>query len=72
MKKTIAIAVSVILLLSFSIAAFGEADAKSWYCLRNKDHRQPLVGPDLSFAESLGAYYIDHKHGDNDTERLFT
>ena len=70
MKKTIAIAVSVILLLSFSIAAFGEADAKSWYCLRNKDHRQPLVGPDLSFAESLGAYYIDHKHGDNDTEKV--
>ena len=70
MKKTIAIAVSVVLLLSFSIAAFGEADAISWYCVRNKDHRQPLVGPDLSFAESLGAYYIDHKHGDNDTEKV--
>ena len=70
MKKTIAIAVSMILFLSFSIAAFGEADAKSWYCVRNKDHRQPLVGPDLSFAESLGAYYIDHKHGDNDTEKV--
>lgn len=70
MKKTIAIAVSMILFLSFAFTAFGEAGAKSWYCVRNKDHRQPLVGSDLSFAESLGAYYIDHNHGDNDSEKV--
>ncbi|MBE6536159.1 MAG: delta-lactam-biosynthetic de-N-acetylase [Ruminococcaceae bacterium] len=70
MKKTIAIAVSMILFLSFALTAFGEADAKSWYCVRNKDHRQPLVGPDLSFAESFGAYYIDHKHGDGASEKV--
>ncbi len=70
MKKTIAIAVSVILFLSFALTAFGEADAKSWYCVRNKDHRQPLVGPDLSFAESFGAYYIDHKHGDGASKKV--
>ena len=70
MKRSIAIAVSMILFLSFALTAFGEADAKSWYCIRNKDHRQPIVGSDLSFAEEYGAYYIDHSHGDNDSERV--
>ena len=70
MKKSIAIAMSLILFLGFAFTAFGEADAKSWYCVRNKDHRQPIVGSDLSFAEAYGAYYIDHSHGDNDSEKV--
>lgn len=51
-----------------SVDAAGEA--YSWYCMRNKSHLQPRVEPNMSFIEHYNGYYIDHRHGDNDTERV--
>ena len=70
MKTTIAIALTIILIFWFTLTAFGSADAQSWYCVRNKDHRQPVLGEDLSYVEGMGGYYIDHGHGDENTEKV--
>ncbi len=70
MKKSVAIALTVILLFVFSISALGAGESKSWYCVRNKNHLQPIVGEDISFVENYGGYYIDHAHGDDCEERV--
>ncbi len=70
MKRTIAFAVSVSLLCLFTVAVFSADNAQSWYCVRTKDHRQPIVGSDLSYVEQYGGYYIDHKHGDDNAEKV--
>ena len=69
MKKVIAFAVSVLLLLTFSFEIFAEQKAQDWYCVRNKEHRQPIVGSDIGYVENYGGYYIDHKYGDNADEK---
>ena len=42
----------------------------SWYCTRNKDHRQPIFAAELLFVEKYNGYYIDKKHGDGDDEKV--
>ena len=69
MKRIIAIAVAVILAFTVIPAAYAE-DAQNWYCVRNKDHKQPIVGSDLSWVESYGGYYINHAHGDSSKEKV--
>lgn len=70
MKKTIAFAVSVILICAFTVVGFSENNAQSWYCVRNKNHLQPIFSSDLSYVENYGGYYIDHSHGDGNEEKV--
>ena len=70
MKKAVAIAVSVILICAFTVTGFSAAEAQSWYCVRNKDHRQPVLSADLNYVENIGGYYIDHRHGDGSEEKV--
>ncbi len=70
MKKTVAIAVSLILMILFALGVSAESDSRSWYCVRNKEHRQPTVGSDISFVEQYGGYYVDRQHGDDSTEKV--
>ncbi len=70
MKKTVAIAAVAVLLFMFSLNAFSAESARSWYCVRNSEHRQPRVGKDIAFVESLDGYYIDRKHGDDDADKV--
>lgn len=44
------------------ISCHGEESSYNWYCVHVKDHVQPRVGADLSFAEDLDGFYIDHRH----------
>ena len=69
MKRFIAIAMAVLLAFTVMPAAYAD-NAQSWYCVRNKDHKQPIVGSDLSWVESYGGYYIDHAHGDASEEKV--
>lgn len=70
MKKSIAFAVSVILICAFTVSGISAANAGSWYCVRNKNHLQPIFGSDLSYVEDYGGYYIDHAHGDSNEEKV--
>lgn len=38
--------------------------ADSWYCKRNKDHKQPLLDEDLSWISNYNAYWCDLNHTD--------
>lgn len=44
--------------------------AFSWYCVRNKDHKQPIADANMRFIEQYNGYYIDHKHHDQSDEKV--
>ncbi len=45
-------------------AAVASEEALSWYCAHRKDHSQPTADARFDFVESVGGYYIDHRHTD--------
>lgn len=57
-----------ILLLLLQLAS--DAAVASWYCPRNKAHRQPIFGGDLSVVEEYGGFYIDRTHGNTSEEKV--
>ena len=67
MKKIIICFLSLILVCSFLPFTGAATDgAFHWYCVHVKNHVQPRVGAELSFAEELDGYYIDHSHSSPD------
>ena len=46
------------------------AEEIHWYCTRQKAHRQAIAAPELRFVEEYDGYYIDHRHGDGDAEKV--
>ncbi len=71
MKKAllrfISLLLAVMSLLPVSASASGECI--SWYVKRNGNLR-PVFSPELSAVERYGAYYMDKKRSDSDTERV--
>ena len=57
-----------ILLLLFQLAI--DASSIGWYCMRNKAHKQPIFGKDLSIVEQYNAFYMDRAHGDGSAEKV--
>lgn len=49
-----------LLLCTMQISA--DTGAISWYTVRNKAHRQPIFGRDLSVVEEYNGFFIDRKH----------
>ncbi len=47
-----------------------EEQSLSWYCVRNKEHKQPIADSNMRFIEKYSGYYIDHRHGDSATEKV--
>ena len=68
-KKVLFVVVTILLLASMAFNAFA-ADGKSWYCKRNSEHKQPTLDADMRFIEECGGYYVDHKHGDECTDKV--
>lgn len=68
-KKFLFAIVTILLLASMSLNAFA-MDSKSWYCKRNSEHKQPMLDSDMRFIEECGGYYVDHKHGDECTDKV--
>ena len=42
----------------------------SWYCKRNKDHKQPTVESNMQFIDQYGGYYVDKNHGDTSDDKV--
>jgi peptidoglycan-N-acetylmuramic acid deacetylase len=57
---------ALLCMLQISVAA----DSVSWYTVRNKAHRQPQFGKDLSIVEEYNGYFIDHAHTAQEGERV--
>ena len=61
--KLIAALLSALFLLS-TLALPAHAAGTGWYCVRAKNHAQPVADPPLREVEKYGGYYIDHTHTD--------
>ena len=71
LKKIITVLLlSTMLLSSLSVFICADNAASGWYCVRNKDHKQPIADSNLQFVEKYNGYYIDHNHGDNSEEKI--
>ena len=42
----------------------------NWYCVRNKEHRQPVADAKMRWIEQFHGYYVDHAHGDDSEEKV--
>lgn len=69
MRKMMMATTAVLLGISaLTIAVSGAGNG--WYCVRNREHKQPQLGTDLTFVEEFDGYYLDHKHGDDCTDKV--
>ena len=55
---------------ALSQSVFSADEAYSWYCKRNKEHKQPGIDENVKFIEKNDGYYVDKRHGDNDTDKV--
>ena len=71
MKKSIqgAFLLALVALL-FTMQICAAASGTGWYVVRNKAHKQPIFGNDLSFVEEYNAFFIDHVHTEMDQEKV--
>ena len=61
--------ICISILMSFSVSAFPNT-VYSWYCKRNKDHKQPIADGNMQWIEQYNGYYIDHLHSDDSADKV--
>jgi len=69
-RKAIFSIFCAVLLIFGSTVASAQEPVFGWYCVRNKDHRQPMMGADLLWVENYNGYYVDHTHNDTAEEKV--
>ncbi len=72
MKKIIWLVVftmCITVFMSFPINAASDIGF-SWYCVRNKQHKQPRLDPNMSFIENYDGYYIDRSHNEGSEDKV--
>ena len=52
------------------IPVFATGNSFSWYCVRNKDHLQPIADANMRFIEDHGGFYVDKNHGNDDSDKV--
>ena len=50
------------------INVYAKGTAVSWYCIRKKDHTQPILSSELSFIEDYDVYWCDKNNNDYDSK----
>ena len=70
MKKTMIILMIIMVISVSPIQIFSATQTFSWYCVRNKDHKQPRLDNNMSFITEYGGYYVDKAHGDDNEEKV--
>ena len=73
MKPTLKIGLCLVicftLILGCGVSALNDTSI-SWYTVRNKEHKQPLLPLDLKIIEDYHGIYIDHSHRDFSGEKV--
>ncbi len=67
-KKCFVFLIAISLFLTLIVHA--KEEALNWYCVRNKEHKQPIADAALRFVEGYDGYYIDHRYGDENEEKV--
>ncbi len=72
LKKTIAFGLTALWLLSLFVLPItaSPGNVYNWYCVRNKDHKQPEASEELRFVEQYHGYHVDKMHSDNNIEKM--
>ena len=55
---------------AFIMPILAVRNAYSWYCVRNKEHKQPRLDAEMRFIEDYGGYHVDKTHGDDCSEKV--
>lgn len=69
-RKLIESFLCITIFLHLIIQPAAAQDGLGWYCVRNKDHKQPRADANMQFIEKYNGYYIDHRHGDECEEKV--
>ena len=71
MKRAGIVTVTFLLLAAISVLSVSAAGGEChWYFHKNKEHKQPPIPSEFAFAEEYGGVYIDHKHGDENADKV--
>lgn len=71
MKRFISLILSIFCMLSFLIlSVVAVRNSYSWYCVRNKEHKQPVLDSEMRFIEEYEGYHVDKRHGDACEEKV--
>ncbi len=68
-KHICAFVLATVLFVSFPIDSFAVNEV-SWYFKKNSEHKQPSLDKELEFINNYSCYYLDKKHGDEDTDKV--
>ena len=60
----------LLVFLIFSISINASENAISWYCIRNKKHKQPVLDSNLSVICEYGGIFANTNCGDNDSDKV--
>ena len=60
----------LLVLVIFSTSINASCNAKSWYCIRNKNHKQPVLDSNLSVILEHNGMFADTKHGDDNNDKV--
>ena len=52
------------------IPASAVTDCYRWYCVRQKDHRQPTADANMQWIRDFGGCYVDPVHGDENEDKV--
>lgn len=71
MKKIIKVLSFCLCIISLcTINVFSQSQVYSWYCVRNKEHKQPIADANMRFIENYGGYYVDSRYADENEEKV--
>ena len=69
-KQAILIVLCAILIVFGSLVTSAQEPVFGWYCVRNREHRQPMMDAALRWVEEYNGYYVDHTHNDTAEEKV--
>lgn len=69
-RQSAVIALSMAVVLSYLSVTTSAANACSWYCRREKDHRRPSCPTEFRFVEEENCVWIDPTVSDGDEEKV--
>lgn len=63
-------ALCAVLMLCGALRTAVGAAAMNWYCVRNKEYKQPVADANMRFVEDHGGFYVDKRHTESDADKV--
>ena len=60
----------LLIMLSCVLQISAATGSISWYTVRNKAHKQPIFGKNLSIVEEYNGFFIDHAHETQEGDKV--